>query len=148
MAWLGFIAFWVITVVYLWNGKDSFNKKEWLLFISKLVGIFIGTTVFSLVFKGILTVWPVISLPTAKYVTLILSTSFLAVWAMKFLVVMLCSMFSRMMDFHQQHNIAENYAKLSSLSNNFGPLLLILAKCLVSAGSILIFYGIWIGTTY
>ncbi|MDX5631000.1 MULTISPECIES: hypothetical protein [unclassified Brenneria] len=148
MAWLGFITFWAITLVYIWNGKDNFNKREWLHFMLKLFRIFIVTAAFSLVLKSILTVWPVISLPTAKYVTLILSTSLLAVWAMKFLVVMLCTMFSRMLDFHQQHNTAENYAKLSSLSNNFGPALLILAKCFVSAGSILIFYGIWLGTTY
>ncbi|MFE8100756.1 hypothetical protein RBA71_04545 [Brenneria goodwinii] len=148
MNWLGFITFGIITLIYLWSGKDTFNKREWLFFVLKLFGIFVGTAIFSLVFKGILTVWPVVSLPTAKYATLILSTSFLAVWAMKFLVVMLCTMFSRIMGFHQQHNTVENYAKLSPLSNNFGPLLLILAKCLISAGSILIFYGIWIGTTY
>ncbi|MEE3664279.1 hypothetical protein V2I52_20525 [Brenneria sp. g21c3] len=148
MAWLGFITSWVITLLYIWNGKDSFNQRNWILFALIPIFILIGMVIFGLALKNILTVWPFISEHTAKTATIILPASLLSMWGMKFLVVMLCTAFSRMLDFHHKHNTFENYAKLSSLSNNFGPTLLILAKCLVSAGSILIFYGIWIGTTY
>ena len=148
MNWLGFIIFWIITLLYIWNGKDSFNKREWLFFGLKVVLIYVILFVIVIALRFILPIWPFVSVHTAKTVLIIAFGSLMSVLGMKFLVVMLCTMFSRIMGFHQQHNTTENYAKLSSLSNNFGPSLLILAKCLISAGSILIFYGIWIGTTY
>ncbi|MCL2897395.1 hypothetical protein [Brenneria tiliae] len=148
MKWFGFIIFWIMTLLYIWNGKDSFTKREWGIFFIKFITILAACILLVLLSIAILSVYPIISVHTAKTITTILPLSLLSMLGMKFLVVMLCTMFSRILGFHQQHNTAENHAKLSSLSNNFGPALLILAKCLVSAGSILIFYGIWIGTTY
>lgn len=42
---------------------------------------------------------------------------------------------------------AENYSKSSSLVNKYGPKLRLLEKCLASLGCILMFYGIWFGST-
>lgn len=32
MKFLGFIIFSLVALVYIWNGKDNFNKKEWVVF--------------------------------------------------------------------------------------------------------------------
>ncbi|ADP10136.1 hypothetical protein EJP617_04550 [Erwinia sp. Ejp617] len=52
-------------------------------------------------------------------------------------------MFGEIMGFHQSYN-KDNYQSLSLLAGKFGPPLLILAKCVVSFGSVLMFYGVWL----
>lgn len=60
---------------------------------------------------------------------------------------MLSAIFDIIIRFHERYNTAANYSKLSSLFNKYGPKLRVLAKCLASFGCILMFYGIWIGST-
>ncbi|EXU77411.1 hypothetical protein ABW286_22855 [Erwinia papayae] len=139
----GFIFFIFITLWYLWAGKDFFNKKDWLLFFLKFIGVLILTVIFGFMLKFLMSVWSGLSLSTAKELTSKFGASLSVVLGMKFLVVMLCEIFSRIMGFHQKYN-QENYNGLSSLANKFSSPLLILAKCVVSCGSMLIFYGIWL----
>ncbi|CCG88421.1 hypothetical protein [Erwinia piriflorinigrans] len=143
MKWLGFLFFLTVSLLYIWNRKDHFSKKSWLLFGLSFIGVIIGTIIFGFALKNIMLVWPVITVSTAKFLTMAVGASFTAVLAMKFLVVMLCTMFLGFMRFHKKYN-SENYQAFSSLSNVFSPSLLILVKCVVSCGSVLIFYGIWL----
>ena len=143
MGWLGFGLFLIFTHAYLWNGNDAFSKKQWVCFVLSLLAVFIGTLLLSLALKGILTLWPLITLPQAKSATLILATSSLVVLMMKFFVVMLCTIFSWIMRFHRSQN-AERYARLTPISEKYAPKLLLITKVLASAASVLIFYGIWL----
>lgn len=143
MKWMFFLICIFVNFYYLWNGNDNFNRKSWLLFGLSFIGVIVGTFIFGFVLKNIMLLWPVITVSTAKFLTMAVGASFTTFLAMKFLVVMLCTMFSGFMKFHKKYN-SENYQALSSLSNGFSPSLLILAKCVVSCGSVLIFYGIWL----
>ncbi|WP_033477303.1 hypothetical protein [Erwinia amylovora] len=139
----GFIFSLVGVLFYIWNGNDFFDKKAWLRFGLKFLAVFIGIIIFGFALKNLVLVWPVITISRAKFLTMAVGASFTAVLAMKFLIVMRCTMFSWFMRFHKNYN-SENYQALSSLSKGFSPSLLILAKCAVSCGSVLIFYGIWL----
>lgn len=37
MKFLGFIIFSLVALAYIWNGKDNFNKKEWVVFFRKII---------------------------------------------------------------------------------------------------------------
>ncbi|MFB5173756.1 hypothetical protein AAIO65_14435 [Erwinia amylovora] len=139
----GFIFSLVGALFYIWNGNDFFDRRCWLKFGLKFLAVFIGTIIFGFVQKGLMAIFPSYSNELARYLMARLGLSFLSVLAMKFLIVMLCTMFSGFMRFHKKYN-SENYQALSSLSKGFSPSLLILAKCVVSCGSVLIFYGIWL----
>ncbi len=80
---------------------------------------------------------------SAKHFTTALGLSLLSVLGIKFMVVMLCTIFKSIMSFHEKYN-QQHYDNLVSISNAFSSPLLILAKCVISCGSVLIFYGIWL----
>lgn len=144
MSWLGFLIFLAISLWYMWNGKDSFSKKDWLLFAAKVIGVLIGTALFGRLMYNMITSWHFMPMSDAKKLTASLGGACIAVLGSKFLIVALCSIFSNIMGFHKEYN-TQNYEKLSSFSKSVSPSLLLFVKCLVSAASALMLYGIWLG---
>ena len=65
------------------------------------------------------------------------------VWGLKVTVVLLCTIFSGIIGRHKKYN-AKNYEAISSITPVVAPGLLIVAKCLVSLGSVLMFSGLWL----
>jgi len=146
MNWLFFIFFLGLALFLIWNGKDRFSKKQWVRMALMLGLILLGTFIIGFFFKWLSLSLSLFSIAAARHYTAIASLSLLCLWGLKLLVVLLCTIFARIMGFHEVHN-AENYQKISSISNKFGPVLLIAAKCLVSFGAFLMFYGIWLTAT-
>lgn len=143
MNYIFFIIFLILTLVYLWNGQDFFNKKEWIMLILKVVGVLIFTALLGRLMHDFIVSWKIMPMASARHFTTALGLSLLTVLGMKFMVVMLCAIFKRIMVFHKKYNY-ESYNQLSSVSRSFSFPLLILAKCVISCGSVLMFYGIWL----
>ncbi|WP_048697754.1 hypothetical protein [Erwinia piriflorinigrans] len=143
MKWIGFLLFLTASLFYIWNGKDDFNKKEWLFFALKPVLILVVTFAVVVILKFILSVWPFAPVSTVKAVLVSITGSFLCLWGTKFLVVMLCTLFGKIIGFHLGYNKG-NYQSLSSLAGELGSTLLMLAKYVVSFGSALMLYGVWL----
>lgn len=143
MNWFFFILFLILTLVLIWNGKDLFSKKQWLKTGLMLVLVFVATVVISFIFKWLAQSFSLFSVATAKQYSIIFSMSFLCVWGLKVVVVLLCTIFSSIMGVHKTHN-TQNYEKISSVTRAVAPGLLIVAKGLVSLGSVLIFSGLWL----
>lgn len=143
MEWIGFLLFLTASLRYIWNGKDSFSKREWFFFGLKAVLILAVTFGVVVILRFTLSVWPFAPVNTVKAMLVSVTGSFLCLWGTKFLVVMLCALFGNIMGFHQRYN-KENYHELSSLAGKFGTPLILLVKFLVSFGSVVMFYGIWL----
>ncbi|MFP2429077.1 hypothetical protein [Enterobacter ludwigii] len=143
MHWFFFIFFMIWTLALIWNGKDFFNKKKWLLAGVMLVLVLVATVVIGFTFKWLSQSMSLFSIATAKQYSIIFSMSFLCVWGLKVTVVVLCTVFSRIMRGHKSYNV-ENYEKISSISRIVAPGLLIVAKSLISLGSVLMFSGLWL----
>ena len=146
MKFLGFIIFSLVALTYIWNGKDNFNKKEWVFFFVKLSFILVGTFILVFVLIGLREIFPSMTKEDGELVLIVIPPSFVTLLLAKFFVIMLCTIFETIMRFHQRYNTEQNYSILSSLANRYGPRLLLLAKCLASFGCILIFYGIWLAS--
>ena len=144
MSWLGFFFFVILSLWYVWNGKDNFSKKDWVLFFAKIVSVLIVTALFGRVMYNMIMAWHFMSIPEAKKLTASFGGAFIAVLGSKFLVVAIFSIFSNFLDFYKKHN-EKNYEKLSSLSKTISPSLILFVKCLVSAASALMLYGVWLG---
>ncbi|HAS0726316.1 TPA: hypothetical protein I3284_004663, partial [Enterobacter hormaechei subsp. xiangfangensis] len=127
----------------IWNGKDLFNKKQWLLAGLMFVLVLVATVVIGFTLKWLAQSMSLFSVATAKHYSIILSMSFLCVWGLKVTVVLLCTLFSGIMGGHKRYN-AENYEKLSSMTRAVAPGLLIFAKSLITLGSFLMFSGLWL----
>ncbi|WP_236327304.1 hypothetical protein [Enterobacter bugandensis] len=143
MHWFFFIVFMIWTLALIWNGKDLFNKKQWLLAGLMFVLVLVATVVIGFTLKWLAQSMSLFSVATAKHYSIILSMSFLCVWGLKITVVLLCTLFSGIMGGHKRYN-AENYEKLSSMTRAVAPGLLIFAKSLITLGSFLIFSGLWL----
>ena len=141
-----FIIFSLVALTYIWNGKDNFNKKEWVVFFVKLSFILVGTFILVFVLIGLREIFPSITKEDGELVLIVIPPSFVTLLLAKFFVIMLCTIFETIMRFHQRYNTEQNYSILSSLANRYGPGLILLAKCLASFGCILIFYGIWLAS--
>ncbi|CAH0180861.1 hypothetical protein ACEV60_26125 [Enterobacter ludwigii] len=146
MKFLGFIIFSLVALTYIWNGKDNFNKKEWVVFFVKLSFILVGTFILVFVLIGLREIFPSMTKEDGELVLIVIPPSFVTLLLAKFFVIMLCTIFETIMRFHQRYNTEQNYSILSSLANRYGPGLILLAKCLASFGCILIFYGIWLAS--
>ncbi|EOG8100510.1 hypothetical protein ACLQUA_000768 [Enterobacter ludwigii] len=146
MKFLGFIIFSFVALTYIWNGKDNFNKKEWVVFFVKLSFILVGTFILVFVLIGLREIFPSMTKEDGELVLIVIPPSFVTLLLAKFFVIMLCTIFETIMRFHQRYNTEQNYSILSSLANRYGPGLILLAKCLASFGCILIFYGIWLAS--
>lgn len=143
MHWFFFLLFMIWTLVLVWNGKDLFNKKQWLLAGLMFVLVLVATVVIGFTLKWLAQSMSLFSVATAKHYSIILSMSFLCVWGLKVTVVLLCTLFSGIMGGHKRYN-ADNYEKLSSMTRAVAPGLLIFAKSLISFGSFLMFSGLWL----
>ena len=143
MHWFFFIVFMIWTLALIWNGKDLFNKKQWLLAGLMFVLVLVATVVIGFTLKWLAQSMSLFSVATAKHYSIILSMSFLCVWGLKVTVVLLCTLFSGIMGGHKRYN-AENYEKLSSMTRAVAPGLLIFAKSLITLGSFLMFSGLWL----
>ena len=58
MKFFGFIIFSLVALVYIWNGKDNFNKKEWVVFFVKLSFILVGTFILVFMLIGLREIFP------------------------------------------------------------------------------------------
>lgn len=143
MHWFFFILFMIWTLALIWNGRDLFNKKQWLLAGLMFILVLVATVVIGFTLKWLAQSMSLFSVATAKHYSIILSMSFLCVWGLKITVALLCTLFFGIMGGHKRYN-AENYEKVSSLTRVAAPGLLIVAKSAVSLGSILMFSGLWL----
>ena len=143
MHWFFFILFMIWTLALIWNGRDLFNKKQWLLAGLMFILVLVATVVIGFTLKWLAQSMSLFSVATAKHYSIILSMSFLCVWGLKITVVLLCTLFSGIMGGHKRYN-AENYEKLSSMTRAVAPGLLIFAKSLITLGSFLMFSGLWL----
>ncbi len=143
MHWFFFILFMIWTLALIWNGKDLFNKKQWLLAGLMFVLVLVATVVIGFTLKWLAQSMSLFSVATAKHYSIILSMSFLCVWGLKVTVVLLCRRYFRDYGGHKRYN-AENYEKLSSMTRAVAPGLLIFAKSLITLGSFLMFSGLWL----
>ncbi|HDR2658935.1 TPA: hypothetical protein ACW72U_005002, partial [Enterobacter ludwigii] len=110
MHWFFFIFFMIWTLALIWNGKDFFNKKKWLLAGMMLVLVLVATVVIGFTFKWLSQSMSLFSIATAKQYSIIFSMSFLCVWGLKVTVVLLCTVFSGILRGHKSYNV-ENYEK-------------------------------------
>ncbi|MCX5574227.1 hypothetical protein OSH03_09655 [Enterobacter sp. E-TC7] len=147
MKWAGFTIFVLITLIYIWNGKDLYTKQDWRGFGIKFISVLIGAFALVFVLVGLSKFIPLITRETARSLSVIMPASFMAVLLSKFFIVMLNNIFDIIMRFHKRYNTAANYSKLLSISDKYGARLRLVAKCLASLGCILMFYGIWFGST-
>ncbi|EOZ9572773.1 hypothetical protein ACQYHW_003342 [Enterobacter hormaechei] len=143
MHWLFFILFMIWTQTLVWNGKDLFNKKQWFLAGLMFVLVLVATVVIGFTLKWFAQSMSLLSVATAKQYSIIFSMSFLCVWGLKVTVVLLCTIFSGIIRGHKKYN-AENYEAVSSITRVIAPGLLIVAKSVVSLGSVLMFSGLWL----
>ena len=143
MKWIGCIFFTLITLAYIWNGKDFFNKNQWLLAGLMFVLVLVATVGIGFTLKWFAQSMSLFSIATAKQYSIIFSMSFLCVWGLKVTVVLLCTIFHGVIGAHKKYN-AENYEKISSITRVVGPGLLIVAKSVVSLAGVLMFSGLWL----
>ena len=141
--WLFFILFMIWTLALIWNGKDLFSKKQWFLAGLMFVLVLVATVVIGFTLKWLAQSMSLFSVATAKQYSIIFSMSFLCVWGLKVTVVLLCTIFSGIIGGNKKYN-AENYEAISSITRVVAPCLLIVAKSLVSLGSVLMFSGLWL----
>ena len=147
MNWVDFGCFFILSLFSIWNGKDVFNKKQWINMGLKLVLICFVTFVFALTFSFLQSYWTNMPVHMIEKSLLLISSSFLCVWMVKLLVVIACLMFGNIINFHKKYNSIA-YNKIGLIVNKLSKPLLISLKCLVSLASFLMLYGIWFGSYY
>lgn len=138
-----FFIFMIWTLALIWNGKDLFNKKQWFLAGVMFVLVLVATVVIGFMLKWLAQSMSLFSVATAKQYSIIFSMSFLCVWGLKVTVVLLGTIFSGIIGGHRKCN-AEHYEAVSSITRVIAPGLLIVAKSVVSLGSVLMFSGLWL----
>ena len=95
MHWFFFILFMIWTLALVWNGKDLYNKKQWILTGGMFVLVLLVTVVIGFLLKWLAQSISLFSLATAKQYSIMFSMSFLCVWGLKLTVVLLCTIFFR-----------------------------------------------------
>ncbi|HBN5340765.1 TPA: hypothetical protein L3F15_004866 [Enterobacter cloacae] len=143
MHWFFFILFMIWTLALVWNGKDLYNKKQWILTGGMFVLVLLATVVIGFLLKWLAQSISLFSLATAKQYSIMFSMSFLCVWGLKFTVVLLCTIFSGITKGHKRYN-AENYEEMLSVTRTVSPGLVIVAKTIISLGGFLMFSGLWL----
>lgn len=144
MRFLFFSIFLLTTLLYIWNGKDQFNKKDWLAFLVKFLLVVVGAFVWAIMLAFTLKFFPGLGYDNMLFLSVIIPQSFGAILFSKLLVVLICTIFKTILNFHERHNTRGNYLKVASIFTRLGPKSLIAAKCLSSFGAIMVFYGIWL----
>jgi hypothetical protein len=95
------------------------------------------------VLKGLAAIIPGFTRDAAGDLMEELGASLLFIWGMRFILVALCNIFGNIMDFHKKYN-ADNYREFSPTTSKLAPGLFIFSKVILSLGSIVIYYGIWL----
>jgi len=143
MKYVNFLFFVLISIGYIWNGKNVFLRKDWVKFGLHFIGVAIAITIVGFIIKGSLAVFPGFSRSTARFILVGFSLSSVMVLVLKYLVVMMCAIFARIMKFHQVNN-QKNYNDLSDFTSGISLPMLNFVKLLLSAVGVIIFYGIWL----
>ncbi|MBD3706612.1 hypothetical protein IE983_02535 [Enterobacter hormaechei] len=84
MKWAGLTIFILITLIYIWNGKDLYTKEEWRGFGIKFISVLIGAFVLVIVLVGFSKFIPLLTRETARSLSVIIPASFMAVLLSKF----------------------------------------------------------------
>lgn len=147
MKWSGFILFVIVASIYIWSGKDVFSKKECLSFLVRFLAVLVSAFFLALLLVGVSKYLHLIGRESARALSVIIPASVMTVLISKLFVIMLFAIFRFIMRFHHRYNTAENYSKLSSFGDLYAARLHVLAKSIASVGSVLMFYGIWFGST-
>lgn len=140
---IAFLFFLVVTVYFIWSSNVSYGKKTLAGIGKAFVGVFIAIIAIGFVLKGLATIIPGFTRDAAGDLMEELGASLVFIWGVRFILVALCNIFGSIMDFHKKYN-ADNYSKFSPTTNKLAPGLFIFAKTVLSLGSIVIYYGIWL----
>ena len=84
MKWSGFVIFIFITLIYIWNGKDVFLKKEWLSFLMKFLAVLVGAFVLVLLLVGVSKYLHLIDRESARALSVIIPASVMTLLISKF----------------------------------------------------------------
>lgn len=138
-----FILFTMFSLIYIWNGKDLFKKKEWFLFFVKIISVIVFAYLLVFILVGMSKYLHLMTKETARALTVTIPASITAILISKFFVVMLNTIFDIVLRFHARYNTASNYSKILKAFNQYGAGFQFVTKCLASFGCISMFYGIW-----
>ncbi|QNQ21268.1 hypothetical protein HF650_16760 [Kosakonia sp. SMBL-WEM22] len=144
MKYLFFSFFLLTALLYIWNGKDMLSKKEWKSFLLKIALVIPAAMIWGVLLAFTLKFFPALGYDNMLFLSIIFPLSILGVLFSKLLVVLLCTIFTTILQLHENHNTQENYSKIASIFRRWGPKVLIAAKCLSSLGAVMVFYGIWL----
>lgn len=140
---LAFLFFLLVTVFFIWSSKISYGKRTLAGIGKAFIGVFIAIIAIGFVLKGLAAIIPSFTRDAAGDLMEALGASLFFIWGMRFILVGLCNIFGTIMDFHKKYN-SENYRKFSPAINKLAPGLFIFSKVILSLGSVVIYYGIWL----
>lgn len=140
---VAFLFFLLLTVYFIWSSKISYGKETLAVIGKAFVGVFIAIIAIGFVLKGLAAIIPGFTRDAAGDLMEALGASLFFIWGMRFILVGLCNIFITIMGFHKKYN-SENYRKFSPAINKLAPGLFIFSKVILSLGSIVIYYGIWL----
>lgn len=147
MKWSGFIFFIIIALIYIWNGKDVFSRKEWVSFFKKFLAVLIGAFILVVILVGLSKYLHLIDRESARALSVLIPASVMTMLISKLFVISLFALFRFIMRFHHRYNTSENYSKLSLIGSSYGARLSLFVKVIASFGCVIMFYGIWFGST-
>lgn len=140
---IAFLLFLLVTEFFIWSSKISYGRKTLAGLGKAFVGVFIAIIAIGFVLKGLAAIMPGFTRDAAGDLMEALGASLFFIWGMRFILVGLCNMFGNIMDFHKKYN-ADNYRRFSPAINKLAPGLFVFSKIILSLGSIVIYYGIWL----
>ncbi|MEN4647061.1 hypothetical protein ABEG74_22755 [Pantoea agglomerans] len=140
---IAFLLFLLVTEFFIWSSKISYGRKTLAGLGKAFVGVFIAIIAIGFVLKGLAAIMPGFTGDAAGDLMEALGASLFFIWGMRFILVGLCNMFGNIMDFHKKYN-ADNYRRFSPAINKLAPGLFVFSKVILSLGSIVIYYGIWL----
>ncbi|MFB4414119.1 hypothetical protein [Pantoea sp. ANP04] len=140
---VAFLFFLFVTVYFIWSSKMSYGKKTLAGIGKAFAGVFIAIIAIGFVLKGLAAIIPGFTRDAAGDLMEALGASLFFIWGMRFILVGLCNLFGTIMDFHKKYN-AGNYRRFSPAINKLAPGLFVFSKVILSLGSIVIYYGIWL----
>jgi hypothetical protein len=140
---IAFLLFLLVTEFFIWSSKISYGRKTLAGLGKAFVGVFIAIIAIGFVLKGLAAIMPGFTRDAAGDLMEALGASLFFIWGMRFILVGLCNIFGNIMDFHKKYN-ADNYRRFSPAINKLAPGLLVFSKVILSLGSIVIYYGIWL----
>lgn len=140
---IAFLLFLLVTEFFIWSSKISYGRKTLAGLGKAFVGVFIAIIAIGFVLKGLAAIMPGFTRDAAGDLMEALGASLFFIWGVRFILVGLCNMFGNIMDLHKKYN-ADNYRRFSPAINKLAPGLFVFSKVILSLGSIVIYYGIWL----